>query len=103
MEKLYKITHGLMERFPDGNDPFQMITRLAEECGELAAEINHFEGSGVKQQKLGEPDTMKLAKEVMDVLRCALTLAIHYGIETELAASMERSYGQLQAEGLIES
>ncbi|VAW43291.1 hypothetical protein MNBD_CHLOROFLEXI01-1928, partial [hydrothermal vent metagenome] len=84
MEKLYQISRGLMTRFPDGNDPFQMITRLAEECGELAAKVNHFEGSGIKRLKLGELDTMKLAKEVKDVLRCGLTLAIHYGIETEL-------------------
>jgi NTP pyrophosphatase (non-canonical NTP hydrolase) len=101
MEKLYQITHGLMKRFPNGNDPFQMVTRLAEECGELAAQVNHFESSGVKRQKMGEPDTIKLAKEVKDVLRCALTLAIHYGIEVELSASIAQSHQQLKAEGLI--
>ena len=101
MEKLYKITHGLMKRFPDGNDPFQMVTRLAEECGELAAQVNHFEASGVKRQKMGEPDTIQLAKEIKDVLRCALTLAIHYGIEAELDASIEHSHKQMQVEGLI--
>ncbi|MEZ4592912.1 MAG: MazG nucleotide pyrophosphohydrolase domain-containing protein [Chloroflexota bacterium] len=102
MEKLYQITHGLMKRFPNGNDPFQMVTRLAEECGELAAQVNHFEASGVKRQKLGEPDTIRLAKEVQDVLRCALTLAVHYGIEAELADSMEQSYQKLLAEGFID-
>ena len=102
MEKLYQITHGLMKRFPDGNDPFQMVTRLAEECGELAAQVNHFEAGGVKRQKLGEPDTIKLAKEVQDVLRCALTLAVHYGIEAELAASIEQSHRRLKAEGFID-
>ena len=102
MKKLYQITHGLMKRFPSGNDPFQMVTRLAEECGELAAQVNHFESSGVKRQKLGEPATIGLAKEVQDVLRCALTVAVHYGIEVELAASIKQSYKQLQAEGFID-
>lgn len=101
MEKLVQISHGLMKRFPDGNDPFQMVTRLAEECGELAAQVNHFENSGVKRQKMGEPDTIKLAKEVQDVLRCALTLAVYYGIEAELMDSIEQSYQRLQAEGFI--
>jgi len=101
MEKLYQISHGLMKRFPNGNDPFQMVTRLAEECGELAAQVNHFENSGVKRQKKGEPDTIKLAKEVQDVLRCALTLAVYYGIEAELTDSIEQSYQRLQAEGFI--
>ena len=102
MEKLYQITHGLMKRFPNGNDPFQMVTRLAEECGELAAQVNHFEASGVKRQKLGEPDTIRLAKEVQDVLRCALTLAVHYGIEAELADSIGQSHQKLLAEGFID-
>ena len=101
MQKLIQITNGLMKRFPNGNDPFQMITRLAEECGELAAQVNHFENSGIKRQKLGEPDTMKLAKEVQDVLRCALTIVVHYGIEAELSASIQQSYEKMQAEGLI--
>jgi NTP pyrophosphatase (non-canonical NTP hydrolase) len=102
MEKLYQITHALMKRFPNGNDPFQMVTRLAEECGELAAQVNHFEASGVKRQKLGEPDTIKLAKEVQDVLRCALALAVYYGIEAELTHSIEQSYQKLLAEGFID-
>lgn len=102
MEKLYQIALGLMKRFPNGNDPFQMVTRLAEECGELAAQVNHFEASGVKRQKMGEPDTIKLAKEVQDVLRCALTLAVYYGIEAELTASIEESHRRLQAEGFID-
>jgi NTP pyrophosphatase (non-canonical NTP hydrolase) len=32
------------------------MTRLLEECGELAKEVNHFEGTGIKRQKYGEPD-----------------------------------------------
>jgi hypothetical protein len=36
------------------------------------------------------------------VLRCALQVAQYYGIEPELRASIERSYRQQQAEGLIE-
>jgi NTP pyrophosphatase (non-canonical NTP hydrolase) len=37
MERIKKINEGLRKRFPDGENPFQMVTRLAEECGELAA------------------------------------------------------------------
>jgi NTP pyrophosphatase (non-canonical NTP hydrolase) len=44
----------LNKRFPDGNQPFQIITCLCEEAGELAQVVNHFEGS-VKRQKMGEP------------------------------------------------
>ena len=101
MERLKKINEGLRQRFPNGEDPFQMVTRLAEECGELAAQVNHFEGVGIKRQKHGEPDRAKLAKEVQDVLRCALQIAVYYGIEAELEASINHSYEKMKAEGLI--
>ncbi|RIK54589.1 MAG: hypothetical protein DCC57_06615 [Chloroflexi bacterium] len=95
LEKIRRINAELMARFPGGDDPYQIATRLLEEAGELAAQINHFEASGVKRAKHGEPDPMKLAKEVQDVIRCALQIARHYGIEAELAASVDRSYRQL--------
>ena len=102
LEKLFAITRGLNHRFPDGNDPFQMMTRLLEEGGELAQQINHFEGSGVKREKYGAPDRQKLAKEVMDVMRAASQVAVYYEIEQEVEAAFERSYQQLLAEGHLQ-
>lgn len=102
LEKLYAITHGLNRRFPKGNDPFQMMTRLLEESGELAQMINHFEGTGIKQEKYGLPDKSKLAKEVMDILRCALQVSIYYEIEAQLEQRINESYEKMQVEGLIQ-
>ncbi len=102
LDKLWVINRGLDKRFPAGRDPFQMVTRLLEECGELAAEVNHFEGSGVKLEKHGPPDRAHLAKEIQDVLRCALQIASYYGVEAELDASIAASYQQVHAEGLVE-
>jgi len=96
------ISAGFSRWFPDGNGPFQIMTRLLEECGELAEQVNHFEGTGVKREKHGEPDKAKLAKKVQDVLGCALQIAQYYGIELELEASIENSYRRLKAEGFIE-
>ena len=63
--------------------------------------VNHFEGSGIKNEKYGSPDKDKLAKEVMDLLRCALQIAIHYGIEKELEAKIDDSYIKMRNEKLI--
>lgn len=101
LDKLYPITQGLNRRFPDGNDPFQIMTRLLEESGELAQMVNHFEGMGVKREKYGTPDKSKLAKEVKDILRCGLQIAIHYGIEQELELTINASYEKMKLEGLI--
>jgi NTP pyrophosphatase (non-canonical NTP hydrolase) len=101
IDKLYKIAEGLNVRFPDDHDPFQIVTRLAEECGEVAAEVNHFEGTGVKVLKLGAPDRDKLAKELSHVIGAVLHLAIHYGLQTELAASVDDTYRRVVSEGLV--
>ena len=99
--QLFSIARGMNRRFPDGNTPFQIMTRLLEECGELAQQVNHFEGAGVKHEKYGEPDKQELAKEVKDVLRSAAQIALYYGIEQELEDSLEESYEALKREGYM--
>jgi NTP pyrophosphatase (non-canonical NTP hydrolase) len=99
--KLNLVNAGLRRRYPQGVEPFQIMTRLLEECGELAEQVNLFEDTGIKRAKLGEPDRAKLAKEVQDVLRCALQIAEYYGIEEELVASVDASLHRMVQEGLI--
>ncbi len=41
MERLMAVSSGLARRFPDHNGPFEIMTRLLEECGELAASIEN--------------------------------------------------------------
>jgi NTP pyrophosphatase (non-canonical NTP hydrolase) len=102
IDKLFKIAKALNNRFPDGDDPFKIVTRLAEECGEVAAEVSHFEGQGVKMEKLGAPDRMKMAKEMSDVIGAILHLVLYYNLEEELAASVDSRYNCAIAEGLVE-
>lgn len=95
IEPLWAITHDLNRRFPAGNTPYQIMTRLLEECGELAQQVNHFEDAGVKRAKYGEPAPAHMAKEIKDVLRAALQIAIYYGIEAEVEAALAQSYAAL--------
>lgn len=101
IQKLYKIAEGLNVRFPDGNDPFKIVTRLAEECGEVAAEVNHFEKMGVKAQRLGKPNKKKFAKELQDVMGAVLHLAMYYDIQIELEESTNEYYQRVVNEGLV--
>ncbi len=102
LTKLLTIVRGLNHRFAEGNQPFMIMTRLLEESGELAQMVNHFEGTGVKREKYGEPNREKLAKEIKDVLLCALQACVYYGVEAEVEATLEYSYQRLKAEGHIE-
>jgi len=78
------------------------MTRLLEECGELAQQVNHFEGTGVKRAKYGEPDREQLAKEIRQVVVAALHVALYYGIEREVEDAFEWVYGRLVQEGYID-
>jgi len=100
-EKLNQITRGLNKKYPDGNNPFQIITRLTEECGELAEQVNHFEKTGIKNEKHGLPDKSKIAKEVQDVMRCALQIALYYELKHELRSSIDKSLTKLNQAGYI--
>jgi len=100
-DELRAVTLGLRRRFPGGDDPFQIMTCLLEEGGELAQQVNHFEDTGIKREKYGPPDRVKLATEVKGVLINALRVAQHYGIEEELLGSITGSYARLAAEGHI--
>lgn len=91
MEKLYRMAKGHTDRYPNGNEPFQIVARILEECGEVASEVNHFERSGIKVQKHGEPSREHMADEIKQAINALIQLAQYYGIESELERSIDRS------------
>ena len=105
-EKLELINVDLDRQFPAGNNPFQMMTRLLEEAGELAEQVHIFEGSGAKPAKHGKPDPIKMAKEIQDIIGCTLQVAEHYGIMPQVKQGIELRFqrrvdrGKFSAEDL---
>lgn len=97
---LYLIAKALDRRFSD-QGPYQTMTRLLEECGELAQQVNHFEGAGVKYQKYGEPDKEHLVKEIQDVITCALQIMMHYQVEDEFETLAQNRLQRILDEGWI--
>ena len=65
MEKLKQLATGMNHRFPEGNDAFQITTRLLEECGEVAKEVNRLEKSGTKVLRHGNGTKEDLASEII--------------------------------------
>lgn len=101
MEKLYLMAKGHTLRFPNGNEPFQITTRILEECGEVAQEVNRFEKSGVKEQKHGCASKQDLANEIRQAINCLIQLAQYYHCEKELEASIDISIERLKNDGVI--
>jgi NTP pyrophosphatase (non-canonical NTP hydrolase) len=100
-DRLVRNVAGLNAKFPDGNDPFQIMTRLCEEAGELAQAVNHVERSGITVEKYGPPNLVHLANEVHHVIRAALAVAVHYNILDEVRASIDHSAARLKADGYL--
>jgi NTP pyrophosphatase (non-canonical NTP hydrolase) len=101
-DTLLKIVKGLNKKYPEGEDPFRIVTRLCEESGELASEINRMESIGSKIKKRGPPDRLELAKEVQDVIRCALAVVIHYDLLKEFDESLVSALTLLKKDGFTD-
>lgn len=102
MDKLYKLVEGYFKRFPEGIEPFQMVTRILEECGEVASEVNHFENTGIKRLKYGEPSKESLAGEIKQALTSLMQIAVYYSVQEELEKSIEDSLDRMRKEKLID-
>ena len=72
-----------------------------EECGEVASEVNHFEKSGIKSLKHGEPSNQHLADEIKQAVNALMQLAVYYNVENELEKSIDVSLEKMKNEGLI--
>ena len=97
MERFYRMARGANLRFPGGNEPFQIVTRLLEECGEVAAEVNFWEGSG---RKRGAPQKENLANEIRQAMVALTQLALYYGVEEQLETQIEENLARLRTERL---
>ncbi|WP_099203977.1 hypothetical protein [Scatolibacter rhodanostii] len=102
MERFYKMVEASNKRFPEGVEPYQMATRLLEECGEVAAEINLWEDSGIKRKKHGEPKKENIANEIRQAIVELFKIAKYYGVEKEPEQSIETSINISREEGLID-
>jgi len=91
MNKLFELARLYTRQFPEGNEPYQIVTRILEECGEVATEVNHFEKSGVKMEKMGEPSKDSLAGEIKQAINALIQLAQYYEVEQELLDSVDAS------------
>ena len=102
LQDIHRLAEGYMKRFPEGREPFQMTTRLLEECGEVAAEVSHWQGSRSKREKHGEPSKEKLAGEIKQSLAALMQIVCYYGIENELESSIQLSLARMKEEGLFD-
>lgn len=101
MERLKQLAEGMNHRFPEGNDAFQITTRIMEECGEVAKEVNRLEKSGTKVLRHGNGTKEDLASEIKDVMNALMQLALYYDAVEQVQESIANAVEQLRSEGHI--
>ncbi len=101
MENLIQLAEGMNRRFPEGNDAFQITTRILEECGEVAKEVNRLENSGTKVLRHGNGSKEDLTSEIKDAMNALMQLAIYYNATDQLQTAIHNSIEQLKTEGYI--
>lgn len=102
MERFYKMVEASNKKFPKGVEPYQMLARLMEECGEIASEVNLWEDSGIKRQKHGDPKKENLANELRQAMCELFKIAKYYNVEKEFEDSIENTLQRYAEQGLIE-
>jgi NTP pyrophosphatase (non-canonical NTP hydrolase) len=81
-----------ISQFEEGYfDPLTNMTRLAEEVGELAREVNHRFGQKTKKKDEAEGD---MAMEMADIMFVLICMANREGID--LQASFERMMAKVE-------
>jgi NTP pyrophosphatase (non-canonical NTP hydrolase) len=98
---LVQVAGAQTRRFPKHNGPFARVTRLTEETGEVAQQVNHAEDTGIKTEKYGPFDPAKLAAEIADVLLAATGIAVHYDIADQVRADIEARHARYRDQGFI--
>ncbi|KUJ69260.1 hypothetical protein ACZ90_13030 [Streptomyces albus subsp. albus] len=102
LDDVTRLTAGAARRFPRHNEVFHLVSRLAEETGELAQQVNHREGMGRKRDRHGEPVLDDLTKEVLDVVCCAVGIAAHYGCLEDLRELTAEKLASYTARGWVD-
>lgn len=99
MNKLFVLANGYTKKYPKENEPFQIMTRVLGECGEVAQAVNIFEKSDIRSHKYGEPNKKAFAKEIMRAMSALAQLAIFYEVEEEIEIHMDKSLNAMSQRG----
>jgi NTP pyrophosphatase (non-canonical NTP hydrolase) len=96
IDKIVEINNSRDERFTSRLTPFTIITRLVEESGELAKEINRFEQQGSKLLRREKGNKETIAHEITDVLAAAIHLAQYYNCVDLVLKSIDESHKRIK-------
>ena len=92
MKKIQMVAEAQTQRFPNGDNPFKILSRLLEESGEVAWEINHYERNGICLEKLNSERKSELVAETYQVMIAICQLIQYFNLEDDFKNRIEEVF-----------
>ena len=98
LDNIKEIASSLNEKYPEGNEPSKIISRLSEALGELAKVVNHYTKSSVRDDKKNSLVRIKVAGECRDAVRSIMQIVDYYDLGKEFTSEVEKTYSEIVKE-----
>lgn len=92
LQETQQLVKKIAGKFPGEEDAFDILARLAEECGEVASEIRKLEKKGSKVHFNITTSKEKLADELVDVLNVLASIANFYELNLDTESNRREAH-----------
>jgi len=101
LSKISIVAQALTKRFPNGDEPFKIVSRLLEESGEVSWELNHYERKNISLMRNCRDNKENLVTETYQVMIALNQLLQYYNLSDLFARKIEEVYKEYQDKGYI--
>lgn len=101
LNKISLIAQAQSKRFPNGDEPFKIMSRLLEECGEVSWELNHYERANVSVERNCKDNKENIVNEAFQVVMVLNQLLQYFDLSEDFVNKIEMVYKEFQDKGYI--
>jgi len=101
LEKILKVAEAQTKRFPNGNDPFKIVSRLLEESGEVAWELNHYDRKGISLECKNKDGKREIMCEMYQVMISLCHLLQYYDLQNDFRDRIDEVYKEYMEKNLL--
>lgn len=101
LSKISLVAQAQTKRFPNGDEPFKIVSRLLEESGEVSWELNHYERNNISLMRNCRDNKENLITETYQVMIALNQLLQYYDLSDLFARKIEEVYKEYQDKGYI--
>lgn len=101
LSKISLVAQAQSKRFPNGDEPFKIMSRLLEECGEVSWELNHYERMNISVERNCKNNKENIVAEAYQVVMVLSQLLQYFDLSDDFINRIEMVYKEYQDKGYI--